>query len=189
MISRLSRVPCVLSLLVVAATAAAQTPAGHADTSRKTDTVPGGAIGTAMLPAVKVAGRTVSVPPRFEDAYKRAATGRGAYFTREEIEATNPKDLAALMLRVPAVQVNDRGITFTKCEAGLPSPGSQMQTARVQVFIDNRRTSTSDGVQEVLKSIPVSSVQLMEVYTSVSRIPAEFVNDACAVIVIWTKSY
>src|SRR5712671_4590978 len=158
MMSRLSRVPCVLSLLVVAATAAAQTPAGHTDISTKTDTVP--AIGMATLPAVKIGGREVSVPPRFAEAYKRAATGRGAYFTREEIEATNPKDLAALMLRVPTVQVNDRGVTFTKCEAGLPSPGSQMQTARVQVFIDNRRTSTSDGVQEVLKSIPVSSVQL-----------------------------
>ena len=66
-----------------------------------------------------------------------------------------------------------------------------MQTARVQVFIDGRRASLTDadGVTQLLQSIPVSTVQLMEVYNGVARIPGEFVNDACAVVVIWTKSY
>ena len=95
------------------------------------------------------------------------------------------------MLRVPMVQVNDRGITFQKCQAGLPSPGSGMQAAHAQVFVDNRRASLTgaDGVRQLLESIPVSTVQLVEVYNGVSRIPGEFVNDACAVIVIWTRSY
>ena len=133
----------------------------------------------------------VSVPPRFEAAYKRAASGRGYYFTREEIEATNPKDLEALLIRVPTVQVNDRGVSFAKCQGGLPGPGGSSQAARIQVFIDDRRASLTDGdaVRQLLNSISVSTVQLMEVYTGVSRIPGEFVNDSCAVIVIWTKSY
>jgi len=186
MISRLTQVTCVLSL-VVAATCTAD---GQTDTSRKTDTTVVTAR-PAALPTVMVSGRRVTVPSRYEDAYRRAATGRGYYFTREEIEATNPIDLVALMLRVPMVQVNDRGITFQKCQAGLPSPGSGMQAAHAQVFVDNRRASLTgaDGVRQLLESIPVSTVQLVEVYNGVSRIPGEFVNDACAVIVIWTKSY
>ena len=191
--SRWTRLTCVLFLLVLAVHATAQTAAGQTDTTRKPDTVVAtGTMGTtATMPTVMVSGRKASVPTRYEAAYKRAVAGRGFYFTREEIDASNPQELGDLLLRVPTVQVNDRGVTFSKCQAGLPSPGSLMQKARVQVFIDNRRASLTDadGVRQLLRSIPVSTVQLMEVYNGVSSIPGEFVNDACAVIVIWTKSY
>jgi len=173
------RIGVLVASAVIAGTAGAQTPAGSA-------------ADTAQLPTVVVAGRKVTYPHRYEAAYKRAAAGRGAYFTREEIESSNAKDLETLIARLPTVQVNDRGVLFSKCQGGLPSPtGTQPQSARVQVFIDNRRASLTDAdaVRQVLSSIPVQTVQLMEVYTGVSRIPAEFVNDACAVIVIWTKSY
>ena len=165
--------------------ASAQSPSDHPDSISRGDTA------THALPTIMIAGRKVSVPSRFEAAYKRAASGRGMYFTREEIEATNPRDLESLLLRVPTVQVNDRGVTFAKCQGGLPSRDQGAQSARVQVFIDNRRASltSADDIRQVLNSISVSTVQLMEVYTGVSRIPAEFVNDACAVVVIWTKSY
>ena len=186
MIPRFAQMSCALFLVV----AAARTAVGQADTTRKTDTTAATAK-PADLPTVMVSGRRVVVPSRYEDAYRRAAAGRGYYFTREEIDATNPLDLDALMLRVPSVQVSDRGVSFAKCQAGLPSPGNLMQKAHVQVYIDNRRVTITDndGVREVLQSVPVSTVQLMEVYNGVSRIPGEFVNDACAVIVIWTRSY
>jgi len=29
----------------------------------------------------------------------------------------------------------------------------------------------------------------MEVYSGITQIPTEFLDDACAVIVIWTKAY
>jgi hypothetical protein len=29
----------------------------------------------------------------------------------------------------------------------------------------------------------------MEVYTGIARIPGEYLEDACAVIAIWTKAY
>jgi hypothetical protein len=186
---RLPHVTCVPFLVACGVAAAALTAAGQTDTTRKSDTT--AATATPVLPTVVVSGRRVLVPTRYAAAYKRAAAGRGYYFTREEIDATGPQDLEALLLRVPTVLMNDRGVSFAKCQAGLPSPGGIMQKARVQVYIDDRRASLNDadGVRQVLQSIPVSSVQLMEVYTGVSRIPGEFVNDACAVIVIWTKSY
>jgi hypothetical protein len=188
-IVRLPRVTWVPFLLACAVGPAAQTAAGQTDSTRKTDTT--AATAATGLPTVIVSGRNVTVPKRYEAAYKRAAAGRGYYFTREEIEASNPHDLEALLVRVPTVQTSDRGVSFAKCQAGLPSPSGAMQRAQVQVYIDERRASLTDadGVSQLLKGIPVSTVQLMEVYTGVSRIPGEFVNDACAVIVIWTKSY
>lgn len=175
---------CLALMLAGSGIASAQTPAG--DTIRKVDTT-----SVQTLPTVKVAGRMVSVPGRYAAAYKRAAAGRGFYVTREEIAATNPQDLESILSRVPTVQVNDRGVSFSRCQGGLPSPGQPLPAARIQVFIDGRRASLTDndGVRQLIGSIPVSTIQLLEVYTGVSRIPAEFVDDACAVIVIWTKSY
>lgn len=171
---------------VLATAAGAQTPAGApaSDTSRKSDTA-------VSLPQVTIAGKRVSYPVRYEAAYRRAASGRGYYVTRDEIEATNPRDLESLLQRVPTVEINSRGVTFAKCQAGMPSPGETSQAARVQVYVDGRRATMGgdDGVRQVLESIPVSSVQIMEIYTGQSRIPGEFFADACAAIVIWTRAY
>ena len=164
-----------------AATAAAQTPAGSATRSDS----------AAALPTVVVNGRTVSVPTRFKDAYARAASGRGYYFTRADIEAQNPRDLTTLLMRVPSVQISDRGMTFQKCQQGLQTLYGA-EASRVQVYVDDHRQTanqSSNDVLDLIKSISPQSIELLEVYPSVSRIPGEYVNDACAVIVIWTKSY
>ena len=79
---------------------------------------------------------------------------------------------------------------LTACDVG-PDDRQGRGPARVQVFIDGRRASLTDnhGIRQLLSSIPVSTIQLLEVYTGVSRIPAEFVDDACAGIALWTKAY
>lgn len=41
----------------------------------------------------------------------------------------------------------------------------------------------------ILRTVHPSSIQIMEVYSGLSQIPAEFLEDACAVIVICTKRY
>jgi hypothetical protein len=167
-------------LAVLAASASGQTPAGTAHNDS-----------AAALPTVTVNGRTVSVPARFKDAYARAAGGRGYYFTRADIEAQNPSDLGALLMRVPTVQITANNMTFQKCQQGLQTLYGP-EASRVQVYVDEHRQTANMSPAEVLdliKSISPQSIELMEVYPSVSRIPGEFVNDACAVIVIWTKSY
>jgi hypothetical protein len=176
----IARTSCLL-LTLLAAHLSAQTPSGS----------PAPADSAKPLPTVVVNGKTVSVPVRFKDAYARAASGRGYYFTRADIDAQNPKDLQTLLLRVPSVQMSDRGMTFQKCQQGLQSLyGSE--ASRVQVYVDDHRESANQSPQDVLdllKSISPQSLELIEVYPSVSRIPGEYINDACAVIIIWTKSY
>jgi hypothetical protein len=159
----------------------------------------------ATLTEVRIEGRVRKVPPRFEDVYRRMTTANGKFFTREDIERQNPPDMSSLLLQVPTVRVNSGGVQFARCNEGgqrALSPGG----GKVQIYIDGlrmtgRRSQPRGRIQptdadaevseqiEVLRMVHPTQIQAMEVYTGVSRIPGQFLEDACAVIAIWTKSY
>jgi hypothetical protein len=72
------------------------------------------------------------------------------------------------------------------------------QQALTEVRIDGVRMTTYGGddsttlvnqVSDVLRLVHVKNIEAMEVYTGIARIPAEFLNDACAVVAIWAKAY
>ncbi|CAN5895651.1 hypothetical protein BH11GEM2_BH11GEM2_07610 [soil metagenome] len=157
---------------------------------------------TATLTEVRIEGQVRKVPPRFQDVYRRMSTATGKFFTREDIDLLNPLDIQSLLDHVPTARVSRTGIKFARCnEAGQlalsPSGG------KVQIWIDGNRmtgrlttprgTKDEDAIaaeqREVLKMVSPSQIQAIEVYSGNSRIPGEFLDDACAVIAIWTKSY
>jgi hypothetical protein len=160
---------------------------------------------TNALTEVRIEGRLLPVPARFEAVYARAARSNGKFFSRQDIQQLDPYDVKSLLNLVPTVQTNDRGITFERCQAGLSgmsiSPRAQsatanLQPAKVQIYVDGQRMTgraqrDSEGTEtrDVLRLVNPRDIEAMEVYTGVARIPAEFLNDACAVIAIWTKSY
>lgn len=142
------------------------------------------------LSEIVISGRTLTFPSFFEPAYKRAAGGRGAFFTREDIEQYNAKDFEALLNRVPGVRANERGVTFQRCQSGLEVTRSPNLKPKVQVWIDGYRVVTgrdTAAIWAALASVKPYMIQIMEVYPGVATIPAEFLSDACAVVVIWTK--
>jgi hypothetical protein len=164
------------------------------------------------LTTVRVEGKVLKVPPRYEEVYARAARGWGTFITRDDIVRRNPIDMVSLLETLPAVQVNDRGVTFARCKEftnlALPTKGQSGAApgAHVQLYVDGvRRTGVGislrnpsdangggiagDEVTETLKELSPSSIQAIEIYNGVSRIPAEFLEDACAVIAVWTRSY
>jgi hypothetical protein len=155
----------------------------------------------AELTEVVIEGKKVWVPPRLGEVYTRAARGWGKLFTADDIRQQNPSDLGALLNTVPTVTVNDRGMTFNRCQAGLDALGSalsgggtnQYSPGKVQIYVDGMRLSSSSGpdrdATRILAQIHPSNVAAMEVYTGVARLPGEFHSDACAAIAIWTKSY
>lgn len=80
--------------------------------------------------------------------------------------------------------------------------GGAAAPQHVQVYVDGvRRTNRGinlnipngpdivDESMEALREISPSAVQAIEVYSGASQIPGEFLDDACAVIAVWTKSY
>lgn len=151
------------------------------------------------LTRIRIEGEVREVPPRFEEVYRRMTTANGKFFTREDIDRLNPQDVQSLLLRVPTARINSQGIQFARCnEAGALalSPGG----GKVHIYIDGFRMTgrgsligEKDPVEaeqrEVLRSVKPTQIQAIEVYSGVSRIPGEFLEDACAVIAIWTRSY
>ena len=176
------------------------------------------------LPEIEVRGRKVLDLPRFVTAVERASRNNGAVFTADDIVKLNPLETKSLLGQVPGVHVNDRGITFVRCQdsgtlsgsgsrstrsggpGGLVGADAARRSPRVQVYVDGTRTTRyldapipGDGsgidasaefnVNGALKNINPRSIAVMEVYSGIAKIPAEFLDDACAVIVIWTKAY
>lgn len=133
-----------------------------------------------LLSTVVINGRQVQVPSRFADVLERARKGHGALFTREDFALTN--DVAFALNTLPTVHANSRGIVFGKCNTSMPG------AAKVQVYINGDRFfAPDDNPEKILKLVAPADIELMEVYTGVARLPGEYVNDACAVIAIWTK--
>lgn len=153
------------------------------------------------LGTVRIEGERRSFPSRFGEIYRRMSTSHGTFFTREDIELLNPPDLQSLLTRVPTLRVNFEGLHFAKCEPGAAHalvPGGGKENTGVQIYIDGVRmtgrihndpTAGFNEQREVLRLVNPAQVQAVEVYSGVSRIPGIFMEDACAVLAIWTKSY
>jgi hypothetical protein len=149
-----------------------------------------------QLTEIRIEGRVRKVPPRFEDVYRRMSTATGSFFTREDIDRMQPPSIESLLERVGTVRVNEKkGVQFAKCNEGgnlaLGAGGG-----KVQIYIDGLRmtgrepnNSVAAEQAEVLHMVNPSQIQALEVYSGVSRIPGQFLEDACAVIAIWTKAY
>ena len=142
------------------------------------------------LVTVEINGRKVDVPWRFAGIANRVRLNHGALFTADDV---SPLDRTRdVFLSLPGVHVNDRSLTFARCQDSGRIPGffdtPGPRDAKVQLYIDGVHVNIED-VSSAIDEVNPASVQVIEVYTGIGRIPAEYVADACAVIAIWTKSY
>ena len=145
--------------------------------------------GARVLAEITISGQRVMYPVRLAEPYQRVARGRGAFFTRELIDSLQPYNVASLLVRVPGVQVNDRVIKLTRCDNHGARP---LTPGNIHVYIDGvRQTDYGQylprGALEAVKDVVVTSVQLVEVHRSINTIPPEYADDACAVILIWSR--
>ena len=120
-----------------------------------------------LMAPVVVRGRSVDIPARLLEVYARARHNYGSVFTRGDFALTNNFTFA--LGTIPGVRVNARGqILFATCD-------------RVQVYINGTRYWTpGDSPTRVLQLVAPADVELMEVYTHVTRLPVEYLNDACS---------
>ena len=137
---------------------------------------------------VTISGRRVMFPAHLSEAYTRVARGRGSFFTRELIDSLQPWDIKSLLQRLPGVKVNDRSVRFARCD-GHATLGSD---AHIQVYLDGVRQThygsyLTRDVNDALRDVVISSIQLIEVHPSISSLPPEYGDDACAVILLWSK--
>ena len=143
------------------------------------------------LKEVMIEGKLVSVPHRFEDVYRRAASGFGHLITLEEIERRRPFYVRELLNGIPGIFVDNYKVRFRRC--GDANNWRNPDRAKVQVYIDGQRVTRFDAdetnVDAALSLVSVTNIQAIEVYSGIAQIPGEFLSDACAVIAIWTKRH
>jgi len=114
---------------------------------------------------------------RFDDFYRRRASGMGTYLTREDIDSRQAQKPEDLIRMVTGIRIRYRGMTpfiqFLRCD-------------NVNVYIDGNRSH--DGFRDYFALSPLD-IEAIEVYHGIATVPPEFSpepND-CAAIVVWTR--
>jgi outer membrane cobalamin receptor len=111
--------------------------------------------------------------------YARQKNSGATFFTRAQIESWDPHSIAALLRRVPGMQVTDG--PFARATLGRASgPAS----CPIQYFVDGIPVYNF-GLWEM----SLRDIEGVEVYRGASQVPAEFNRRTarCGVIVIWTR--
>jgi hypothetical protein len=143
------------------------------------------------LAEVEVRGRRIMIPAHMREIIERADRNHGTLITADDIERVFPQDAKSMLYGIAGIRVETTRITFVRCSN--PANGATaFQSPKVHVYVNgSRHTVSGDSYEarEVIQSVHPKDIEMMEVYGGVTRIPAEFLVDACAVVAIWTKAY
>ncbi len=148
--------------------------------------------GAYELPELKVAA-TAAKPieygwtTRYDDFFRRQRVGLGAFLSRDDIDKRKPfrtpnllVGFAGIRLRFYDLSPTGTAVEFSRC----PNVGVWVDGYRQRYGVAGR---ASRDLGEYLNNLIPSQIEMMEVYRGPSEMPAEFIDDACAAIVIWTR--
>lgn len=153
---------------------------------------------------------------RYDDFYRRRRSGLGTFLTREQIDESTALRTFELLRGLPGIQVtwNPPGVAgtqvrFARCSTfppkigiwidGVKQPSAhQTEGGRAATMPGSRRdgdmTKELELVSEVwrewlerLDAVSPRMIEAVEIFRGVAQIPAEFLDDSCAAIVIWTR--
>lgn len=138
------------------------------------------------LPEIRALGRA---EPWYSDFERRRKSGLGTSLGPEELAAKNVMHTVELLRGIPGVRVSlgPPGVTdlsyvaFSRCRESV-SVWVNGQQLRV-----GAGKSTPADVAEMLGRIGPNEVAAIEIFRGPAELPAEFNNDNCAAIAIWTK--
>jgi hypothetical protein len=125
---------------------------------------------------------------------ERKARGLGRYFTREEIQVMQPRQLTDVLRRVPGMQIETVVGGFS---GGSPTArtGRSISGANapcVMAYYLNGSPLPLSADISINNFVAADDVAAMEVYTGSSQIPPEFNSSLhgarCGVVAIWTRS-
>ncbi|MGH7560362.1 MAG: carboxypeptidase regulatory-like domain-containing protein [Gemmatimonadales bacterium] len=130
---------------------------------------------------------------KYDDVLRRMRTGFGSFVTREDIDRQFAGQTIELLRGIPGVHVivgppgvgHQSSIRFVRCG---------QREGKVGVWIDGVKLIPQFGygidinpVVEMLARIEPGGIEMIEIYRGVSQIPAEYLDDSCAVVAIWTR--
>ena len=139
------------------------------------------------LPPLEVEGER-EISWRLEGFEFRRKHGLGVYLTQAEIKQRNARGPLDLLKGIAGVRVFlDHGggtrVEFTRCrESPQKATDDPSPSSKIAYWVDGVRYR--GGLPGYISPAAIVG---MEIYRGVAELPAEFLDDACAAVVIWTR--
>jgi hypothetical protein len=159
-------------------------------------------LGAKSLPTITVKDRAlVHAPPgnphKYDEFLMRRKLGFGRFITRAEIDSKPQNDTRTLFTTIPGVKYWQNGTDWylrsQRCTSVTPEqkprPNQPIQAtspADPVIFVDGIQISRWNGL-EMLRTIPPSEIEAIEVFQGLSEMPGQLKGDACFVIFIWRR--
>lgn len=149
-------------------------------------------VDAVLLAPLEVVTRSRSgVSPTLAGFDLRRRNGLGWYITREEIERRNPNRVTDILATVPGVSLHRQVVYMSRgrhCPAQIFIDGFRINRSLPPMPVTGERFSTTEAFP-IDDMVRPSSVEGIEVYQGLSRVPAEFLTAeaACGVVAIWTR--
>lgn len=145
------------------------------------------------LETVKVRA-DASFSPGMGGFEERRSHGNGRYFTREDIEKMQARQVTDVLRRVPGMRIQTGSGAFggsQTAQSGRNISSAGSRTCPMAYYLNGTPFPLSNDVP-INHYVTPDEVVAMEVYTGASQIPAEFNSTGstsrCGVVVIWTRS-
>lgn len=156
--------------------------------------------GTQLMTPVTILARSQLLPaPHLQGFHDRLRNRRGAYVTRQQVEAVRPGYISDMIARAPGVLVHRSGRfgehRFLFARRFADGSRTQVVECPLRVLVDaelvNAR-SASGELQPVTVDYTVDQTMVdgIEIYVDPAAVPAEFRADGatCGAVVIWTRN-
>jgi hypothetical protein len=141
---------------------------------------------------------------RYDDFFRRRRAGFGTFLTRAEIEQKHPYRTPNILANLPGFKLRFRhlgpggtDVYLTGCkQVRVWVDGSRQRFPDIPEEVRRRARTGGIGPKpdtlgmalgELLERVLPSQIELMEIYKGAARMPAEFLDDSCAAVVIWTR--
>ncbi len=155
---------------------------------------------------VRYAGTT-----KYDGFFRRQRLGMGSYLSREQLDRRPAIQTLEYLQNLPGVRVSigppgldwANNLKITRCSGpsskvtvwvdgvrllggGLGAAKAQLGSAPIGPTFGGTNETPSDVIEK-LNRIPPADIEMMEVYRGAGQLPAEFHEDGCAVIAVWTR--
>lgn len=165
-----------------------------------------------VLPEIEVTARADRPPQyigvtKYDDFFRRKRMGFGTFRTREDIAKLGAQDLMGTLRGIAGVRAS-----MTLGAAGMPTANLRLSRCEgkpppLAIYVDGHQITIPKGppvkplqprpfercyecefFSEVMSSISINEVELVEFYHGVAQIPSDLDRtNNCAALVVWTR--
>lgn len=153
-----------------------------------------------QLPEIEVTARLAKPieyawTTKYDDFFRRKRVGLGYYISRKDIDKKPATQTAELLVGVPGIWIRfgapgltPNGVKATRCKKmSVWVDGWELRPDPIWNPMMGDPKNEAEQVGVLLERIIPLQIEMIEVYTSPSRMQAEFLGNSECAVVIWTR--